>query len=93
MNTRNFLATVALLVAASVPSLVSAQNPLKIDPNRAKIHPRQTQIHPRRLAFNNKDGRHQPRVFGKKDRHTVRKNVRGVTHHVTTPHHPAPKKG
>ena len=45
-------------------------------------------VHPRRLAFNNKDGRHQPRLLGKKDRHKTRAAVRTVTHKVTTPHKP-----
>ena len=99
MKIHHLLAAVALLGATLAPTLGSAQRQLHVDPdhfkvdkNKAKVKPRQAQIHPRRLAVNTKDGRHQVRVLGKKDRHTVRKNVRGVTHHVTTPHHPA-KKG
>lgn len=83
MNTRNVLCAAILAMAA----LGSAQRRLHVDLDHFKVDSHKTSVHPRRLAFNNKDGRHQPRVMSKKNRHSTRKSVRKVTHHLTAPHH------
>ena len=90
MKVPTLLSVLAVSALASLPVFGAAQRSLHIDPDHFKVHPRQAAVHPRRLAFNNKDGRHQPRVLSHHNRHVVRKNVRGVTHHLTAPHHPRP---
>ena len=88
MSIRNLLGAALAASLLAVPAFAAAQRQLHIDKDHFKVDTRKAAVHPRRLAVNTKDGRHQPRVLGKKNRHTVRKNVRGVTHHLTTPHHP-----
>ena len=95
MKLRTLLSLFAVAALTIVPALGSAQRQLHIDPdhfkvdkNKAKVKKRQVTVHPRRLAFNNKDGRHQIRVQKRSARHRTRKDVRKVTHHLTTPHHP-----
>ena len=80
MNIRTLLVA-AVLVA--VPAFGAAQSTKNLD--------KKLKIHPRRLAFNNKDGRHQPRIQSRKDRHHTRKTVRKVTHQLATPHKPNKK--
>ena len=88
MRLRNLLAATLLVVVASLPALGLAQDRFHVDKDHFKVGTRKTAIHPRRLAVNQKGGRRQIRVLSHKQRHVVRKNVRGVTHHATTPHHP-----
>lgn len=76
-----------LFAALGLAALGTAQRSLHVDPDHFKVDKHKADVHPRRLAFNNKDGRHQPRVVGKKNRHGARQDVRSVTHHLTTHHH------
>ncbi len=84
----------AVFVTALLPSLGAAQAHLPNLKDRLKVHkerlPRPSHrlavVHPRRLAVDQKDGRHQPRLLGKKDRHKTRREIRKVTHKLTAPH-------
>ncbi len=91
MNIRTLLSAVAVLAVVAVPTLGVAQRRLHVDPDHFKVDKNKAKVRPRSLAFNNKDGRHQPRLQGRKDRHKTRKGVRSVTHKLTAPHHPKGK--
>lgn len=98
MKVVNALAVLAVVVA---PVLGSAQAHLPNLKDKLKVHkerlPRPSHrlynVHGRRFAISQSDGKHQPRLLGRKDRHNTRKSIRGVTHHLTAPHkHVGPHK-
>lgn len=96
MNIRKLFGVVTLIALTAFPALSSAQAHLPDVGRRLKIHkkrlPRPSHrslvVHPRRLAIQQGKHRRQYRFLSKKQNHTVRKNVRTVTHKVTKPHHP-----